>query len=113
MFWRYLKLCEAVPSHWRKSRPKFDVTDAMFEFEFPEDLDTLKDKKKNEIFMGNREINYPDILPQEQPSTHLSLAFNSRVKIDVNVYNNTTRNHVIHEKWFKLLLPISQPYLIW
>ena len=24
---------------------KFDVTDAMFEFEFPEDLDTLKDKK--------------------------------------------------------------------
>ena len=25
--------------------PKFDVTDAKFEFEFPEDLDTLKDKE--------------------------------------------------------------------
>ena len=44
--------------------------------------------------MGNREINYPDILPQEQPPTHLSLLCNSRVKIDVNVYNNTTRNDI-------------------
>ena len=42
--------------------------------------------------MGNREVNYPDILPQEQPPTHLSLSCNSRVKIDVNVYNNTTKN---------------------
>ena len=40
--------------------------------------------------MGNREVNYPDILPQEQPPTHLSC--NSRVKNDVNVYNKTTRN---------------------
>ena len=44
--------------------------------------------------MGNREVNYPDILPQEQLPTHLSLSCNSRVKIDVNVYNNTTRNDV-------------------
>ena len=44
--------------------------------------------------MGNREVNYPDILPQEQPPTHLSLSCNSRVKIDVNVYNNTTRNDI-------------------
>ena len=44
--------------------------------------------------MGNREVNYPDILPQEQPSTHLSLSCNSRVKIEVNVYNNTTRNDI-------------------
>ena len=44
--------------------------------------------------MGNREVSYPDILPQEQPSTHLSLACNSRVKIDVNVYNNITRNNI-------------------
>ena len=41
MFWRNLK-----PSNWRKPRPKFDVTDATFEFEFPEDLDTLKDKEE-------------------------------------------------------------------
>ena len=45
MFWRNLKLWEAVPSNWRKPRPKFDVTDAKFEFEFPEDLGILKDKE--------------------------------------------------------------------
>ena len=45
MIWRNLKLCAAVPSYWRKLRPKFDVTDTNSEFEFPEDLDTLKDKK--------------------------------------------------------------------
>ena len=43
MFWRNLKLCAAVPSNWGKQKPKFDVTDATFEFEFQEDLDTLKD----------------------------------------------------------------------
>ena len=44
--------------------------------------------------MGNREANYPDILAQEQPPTHLSLSCNSRVKIDVNVYNNTISNDI-------------------
>ena len=44
--------------------------------------------------MGNREVNYPDILPQEQPPAHLSLSCNSRIKIDVNVYNNNTRNDI-------------------
>ena len=44
--------------------------------------------------MGNREVNDSDILPQEQPPTHLSLSCNSRVKIDVNVYNTTTRNDI-------------------
>ena len=44
--------------------------------------------------MGNKEVNYPDILPQEQPPTHLSLSWNQRVKTDVNVYNNTTRNNI-------------------
>ena len=44
--------------------------------------------------MGNREVNYPDILPQEQPPTYLSLSCNSRVKVDVNVYNNTIRNDI-------------------
>ena len=46
--WYYvlnLKLCAAVPSNWHKQRPKFDVMDAKFEFEVPEDLDTLKDKE--------------------------------------------------------------------
>ena len=43
--------------------------------------------------MGNK-VNYPDILQQEQTSTHLSLSCSSRVKIDVNVYNNTTRNNI-------------------
>ena len=45
MFWRNPKLSAAVPSNWRKPRPKFDVTDAKFEFEFPEDLDTMNDKE--------------------------------------------------------------------
>ena len=44
--------------------------------------------------MGNREVNYPDILLQEQPPTHVSLSRSSRVKIDVNVYNNTTKNDI-------------------
>ena len=52
--------------------------------------------------MGIRE--YPDILPQEQPPTHLSLSCNSRVKIDVNVYNNTTRNDI--NSW-KVIQPFS------
>ena len=42
---RNLKFCAAVPSNWRKPRQQFDVTDAKFEFEFPEDLDTLKDRE--------------------------------------------------------------------
>ena len=42
--------------------------------------------------MGNREVNYSEILPQEQPPTHLSC--NARVKIDVNVHNNTKRNDI-------------------
>ena len=44
--------------------------------------------------MGNRAVNYPDILPQEQPPAQLSLSCNSRVKIEVNVYNNITRNDI-------------------
>ena len=44
--------------------------------------------------MGNRAVNYPDILPQEQSPTHLSLSCSSRVKTDVNVYNTTTRNDI-------------------
>ena len=44
--------------------------------------------------MGNREVNYPDILPQGQPPNHLFLSCNAYVKIDVNVYNNTTRNDI-------------------
>ena len=46
--------------------------------------------------MGNREVNYPDILPQEQPPTHLSLSCNSWIKIDVNVYNTTTTRNDIN-----------------
>ena len=50
-------------------------------------------KLKRELDIhGNKEINYPDILPQEQLPKQLSLSCNSRVKIDVNVYNNTTTN---------------------
>ena len=40
-----LKLCAAVPSNGRKPRLKFDITDAEFEFEYPEDLDAWKIKK--------------------------------------------------------------------
>ena len=42
--------------------------------------------------MGNREVNYLDILPQEQPSKHLSLTCNALVKIDVKVYDNARKN---------------------
>ena len=38
LFWKNLKRCAALSSNLRKQRPKFDVTDAAFEFEFPEDL---------------------------------------------------------------------------
>ena len=48
--------------------------------------------------MDKREVNYPDILPQEQLPTHLSLLCNAHVKIDVNVYNNTKGTILIHEK---------------
>ena len=44
--------------------------------------------------MSNREVNYPQILPQEQPPKHLSLSCNANVKIDVNVYNTATRNDI-------------------
>ena len=44
--------------------------------------------------MRNGEVNYTNILPQEQPPIHLSLSCNSRVRIDVNVYNNTARNDI-------------------
>ena len=44
--------------------------------------------------MGNSEVDYPDILPQEHPPTHLSLSCNSRVKIDVYVYINITSNDI-------------------
>ena len=44
--------------------------------------------------MGNKEVNYPDILQQEQPPKHLSLSCNSRVKIDLKVYNNNTKNDI-------------------
>ena len=63
--------------------------------------------------MGNREVNYPDILPQEQPPTHLSLSCNSYVKIDVNVYNNTTRNDINSWKVIQALLHISQTSVKW
>ena len=48
--------------------------------------------------MRNREINYPDILRQEQPPARLSLSCNSRVKIDVNVYFSTTKNAIYSRK---------------
>ena len=109
MFWRNLKLCAAVPSNWRKPRSKFNVTDAKFKLEFPEDMATLKDKKRRryEVIMGNREVNYPGILSQDQQPTHLSLLCNSRVKIDVNVYNNTTRNDIKPRK----VIQASSAYL--
>ena len=44
--------------------------------------------------MGNREVNFPVTLPQEQPPTDLSLSCISCVQIDVNVYNNSTSNDI-------------------
>ena len=40
-----LKLYAAVPSNGRKPRPKSNATDAKFEVEFAEDLDTLKNQE--------------------------------------------------------------------
>ena len=45
MFWRNLKFYAVVPSNLRTPRSKFDVTDAKFNLEFPEDIETLKDKE--------------------------------------------------------------------
>ena len=40
--------------------------------------------------MGNKEVAYPDITPQEQTPKHLSMSCNnSRVKFDDNVLNAT------------------------
>ena len=50
--------------------------------------------RRNEIILGNRELTYPYILPQEQPPKHLSLSCNVHVKIDFNVYNNTIWNDI-------------------
>ena len=50
--------------------------------------------KKNKINIGNKDVNSPHTMPQEQPPKHLSLSSNSCVKIDVNVYNNITRNGI-------------------
>ena len=44
--------------------------------------------------MGNKAVNYRDILPKEQPPAHLSVSCNSRIEIDINVYNNNTRNDI-------------------
>ena len=63
--------------------------------------------------MSDREINYPDILLQEQPCTHLSLSCNSRVKIDVNVYINTTRNGINSWKVIQASSAHFQTYLRW
>ena len=44
--------------------------------------------------MGNKEINYHGILPQEQPPKTFVFVYNLRVKIDVNVCNNTISNGI-------------------
>ena len=36
--------------------------------------------------MGNKKVNYPDILMQEQPPKHLSLSCNSCVKFDIKAF---------------------------
>ena len=45
-----------------------------------------------QIIICNKEVNYPDILPQERLPEHWSLSCNSPVNIDVIVCNSTTRN---------------------
>ena len=58
--------------------------------------------------MGNREVHYPDILPQEQQPTRLSMSCILRVKIDVNVYNNTIKNDT--DLW--KVIQVSSAHLI-
>ena len=50
--------------------------------------------RRNEIIMGNREVNYPHMLPQEQPPKHLSLSCKAHVKIDGNVHITATMNDI-------------------
>ena len=113
MFWRNLKLCAAVPSNWRKPRPKFDLTYAKFEFEFPEDLDTLKDKG------GTRWSWVIEKLPtltfcRKNSYTHICLCHAVHVSTLTLTSTITPQGRtLIHEKWFKLLLHISQTYLRW
>ena len=45
---RISKFMQLVQSNWRQPRPKFDVTYAKFEFEFQEDLVTLKDREERD-----------------------------------------------------------------
>ena len=54
----------------------------------------MESQRRNEIFIGNNDKNYLGILPQKQLPKHFSLPRNSRVKIDFNVYNNTTTNGI-------------------
>ena len=94
MFWRNLKFCAAVPSNWRKPRSKFDVTDAKFKLEFPEDMEILKDKegtKSSSVIERLTTLTFC----HKNSHPHICLCRAIHVfKIDVNVYNNTTRNDI-------------------
>ena len=98
MLGRNPKLCAAVHSNWRKPRPNVDVTDAKF---FPEYFVTLKDKE-GKIIIGNREVNYPDILQKEQPPYYLSPSCNARVKATLTSKPTPQGTKIIHENGFKL-----------
>ena len=57
--------------------------------------------------MGNREINYPDIFPQEQP---LNICLCHAIHVSKLTLTSTITPQgttLIHEKGFKLLLDIS------
>ena len=70
--------------------PKFDITDAKFEFEFPEDLDALKDKEGK---ISSWQIGRLSKLTfcHKNSDPNICPCYATRVKIDVNVYNTTTR----------------------
>lgn len=112
MFLLNLKLCDAIPSDCCKPKRKFDVSNAKFQFKFPKDPDVLKTNEgRNEIIMGSKEVNCPDILLQEQPPKHLSLSYDSCVKFTLTSTTIPQGRALMHGKWFKLLWTMWQTFL--
>ena len=92
MFWRNLKLCTAVPSYWHKPRPKFEVKYAKFEFEFPEDLDTLKDKGGTRQSLVIERLTTLTFCHKNSHPHICLLLCNSHVKLNINFYNTIQNN---------------------
>ena len=69
--------------------------------------------KRNEVIMGNREVNYPDNC-RKKIYPHICLCHAIHVsKLTLTSTITPQGTTLTHEKWFKFLLHISQTYLRW